>query len=83
MRAKLLLGAPLLALATAALAGLPAAAEGLKVISDKTATDFKFPESVAYDPAAGVLYVSEFGSALKPTEKDYWVREGLGFTWRL
>src|SRR3546814_7192448 len=26
--------------------------------------------SVAYDAAAGVLYVSEFGSALKPTEKD-------------
>lgn len=70
MRAKLLLGAPLLALVTAVLAGLPAAAEGLKVISDRTATGFKFPESVAYDPAAEILYVSEFGSALKPMEKD-------------
>lgn len=70
MRAKLLLGALLPALATTALAGLPAAAEGLKVISDTAATGFKFPESVAYDAAAGVLYVSEFGSALKPTEKD-------------
>lgn len=70
MREKLLLGALLPALALAALAGSPAAAEGLKVISDKTATGFKFPESVAYDAAAGVLYVSEFGSALKPMEKD-------------
>lgn len=55
-----------------AVAGLPAepSAEGMKVVSDKTATGFKFPESVAYDPAAQALYVSEFGSALKPTEKD-------------
>src|SRR3546814_14863500 len=70
MREKLLLGALLPALALVALAGLPATDEGLKVISDKTATGFTFPESVAYDAAAGVLYVSEFGSALKPTEKD-------------
>ena len=28
------------------------------------------PESVAYDPEAKVLYVSEFGSQLKPTLKD-------------
>ena len=38
--------------------------------SEKTATGFKFPESVAYDPQAKVLYVSEFGSELKPAEKD-------------
>lgn len=50
-------------------AGL-AQAEGMKVLSDKTATGFKFPESVAYDPTAKVLYVSEFGSELKPTQMD-------------
>jgi hypothetical protein len=42
----------------------------LKVASERTATGFKFPESVAYDPRAKVLYVSEFGSELKPAEKD-------------
>ena len=47
-----------------------AAADGLKVVSDQTATGFKFPESVAYDAEAKVLYVSEFGSELKPAEKD-------------
>jgi hypothetical protein len=45
-------------------------AEGLSVISDKTVSDFKFPESVAYDPQTKALYVGEFGSELKPTEKD-------------
>ena len=50
-------------------AGL-AQAEGMKVLSDKTATGFKFPESVAYDPTAKVLYVSQFGSELKPTQMD-------------
>ncbi|MBI3113591.1 MAG: hypothetical protein HYZ04_03640 [Rhodospirillales bacterium] len=52
--------------------GLPPAlaADGLKVVSDQTATGFKFPESVAYDAEAKVLYVSEFGSELKPAEKD-------------
>ncbi|HEX9569363.1 MAG TPA: hypothetical protein VF987_06750 [Rhodospirillales bacterium] len=52
--------------------GLPpvSAADGLKVVSDQTATGFKFPESVAYDAEAKVLYVSEFGSELKPAEKD-------------
>jgi sugar lactone lactonase YvrE len=58
-----------LAFAVATLAG-PASAESPKVISDKTVTGFKFPESVAYDPNADALYVSEFGSELKPTEKD-------------
>ncbi len=46
------------------------AAKPLKVVSDKTATGFKFPESVACDPHANVLYASQFGSELKPTEKD-------------
>ncbi len=45
-------------------------AGGMKVLSDKTATGFKFPESVAYDAKAKVLYVSEFGSELKPTQMD-------------
>ena len=38
--------------------------------SDQTATGFAFPESVAYDADDKVLYVSEFGSELKPAEKD-------------
>ena len=50
--------------------GTEASAQGLKVVSDHTATGFKFPESVVYDPQAKVLYVSEFGSELKPAEKD-------------
>jgi DNA-binding beta-propeller fold protein YncE len=54
---------------------VPPAASGqdgkpLRVVSQETATGFKFPESVAYDPRAKVLYVSEFGSELKPAEKD-------------
>ncbi len=48
---------------------LPALA--VKVVSEKTATGFKFPESVAYDPVAKVLYVGSFGGTeLKPGEKD-------------
>jgi len=49
---------------------VPAAAHGLKAVSDKAVTTFKFPESVAYDPNAKVFYVSEFGSELKPTQMD-------------
>ena len=57
------------ALAVAALVPLPALA--MKVVSEKTATGFKFPESVAYDPVAKVLYVGSFGGTeLKPGEKD-------------
>ena len=41
-----------------------------RVVSEQTATGFKFPESVAYDPQGKVLYVSQFGSELKPLEKD-------------
>jgi sugar lactone lactonase YvrE len=49
------------------------AADGgkLRVVSEQTATGFTFPESVAYDPGAKVLYVSQFGGTeLKPAEKD-------------
>jgi hypothetical protein len=49
-------------------------AEGLKVISDQAHKGFAFPESVACDAQAKVLYVSQFGSELKPTQKD-----GKGF----
>jgi sugar lactone lactonase YvrE len=43
----------------------------LRVVSEQSATGFTFPESVAYDPAAKVLYVSQFGGTeLKPAEKD-------------
>lgn len=45
-------------------------AAGLKVASDQTVTGLAFPESAAYDPAAKVLYVGQFGSELKPTQKD-------------
>ena len=45
-------------------------AKELSVASDKKVTGFQFPESVAYDPHAKVLYISQFGSELKPTLKD-------------
>lgn len=45
-------------------------AEGVKVTSEKTVAGFAFPESVAYDSQTKVLYVSQFGSELKPTQKD-------------
>ena len=48
----------------------PLTASAIKVVSEKTITGFKFPESVAYDARNKVLYVSEFVSALKPSEKD-------------
>ena len=44
--------------------------KGLRVVSDQTVTGFAFPESVAYDPKARVLYMGQFGSELKPAEKD-------------
>ena len=49
---------------------LPLSASAMKVVSDKTVTGFKFPESVGYDATAKVLYVGNFGSELKPAEKD-------------
>lgn len=42
----------------------------LSLISEKTVSGFEYPESVAYDPNAEVLYVGQFGSELKPTLKD-------------
>ena len=45
-------------------------AKPLKVVSEETATGFKFPETVVYDPSAKALYVSQFVSELKPTQKD-------------
>lgn len=68
-----LLSVPVLAAVLAALlTAMPgqAVAQSLKVVSDKTVTGFKFPESAAYDPDAEALYVSQFGSELKPTQKD-------------
>ena len=61
-----------LATGCAASAPMSATPDGrpLRVVSEQTATGFAFPESVAYDPRAKVLYVSEFGSELKPAEKD-------------
>jgi DNA-binding beta-propeller fold protein YncE len=47
------------------------AAKDLKAVSEKTATGFGHPESVAYDPAGKALYVSDFGPGeLKPADKD-------------
>jgi hypothetical protein len=59
----------------ALLMSVPAAdaaeAKQLRVISEQTVGGFEFPESVAYDPKAKVLYVSQFGGKeLKPAEKD-------------
>lgn len=43
----------------------------LRAVSEQTVTGFAFPESVAYDPSAKVLYVSQFGGTEpKPAEKD-------------
>jgi hypothetical protein len=42
----------------------------LRVVSDETVKGFVHPEAVTYDPRAKVLYVSEFGSELKPLQKD-------------
>jgi hypothetical protein len=44
--------------------------KGLRAVSDRTVGGFAFPESVAYDPRAKVLYMGQFGSELKPAEKD-------------
>ena len=58
-------------LSTTAILGLvlslPIPALAVKVVSEKTATGFKFPESVAFDPVAKVLCVGSFGGTeLKP-----------------
>lgn len=41
-----------------------------KITTEKIVPGFGHPESVAYDPSAGVLYVSRFGEELKPMQKD-------------
>ncbi len=46
------------------------AGRAFQVSSEQTVGGFAFPESVAYDPRAKVLYVSEFGSKLDPVLKD-------------
>ena len=57
--------------AVVALGGPRARAADWKVVSERTATGFGHTESVAYDPKAKVLYVSDFGPGeLKPAEKD-------------
>lgn len=48
----------------------PMVAAEMRVVSDQAVTGFVHPESVAYDPQSRVLYVSQFGSELKPTLKD-------------
>ncbi len=65
-------GAALSVFLLALQAGTPSevSAAGLKVISEQTATGFKFPESVACDPRGKALYASQFGSELKPMQKD-------------
>lgn len=42
----------------------------MMVASETTVTGVQFPESVAYDPNANALYVSEFVSELAPTQMD-------------
>ncbi len=50
---------------------VPALAQPLRVVSDKAVSGFTHAESVAYDPAGRVFYVSDFGShKLDPTLKD-------------
>jgi hypothetical protein len=71
-RAGLILAA---CLAVAQLGMAPPAAghhgpKGPHVVSDRTVTGFQYPESVACDPKAKALYVSQFGSKLAPAEKD-------------
>jgi len=69
MRAGLILS---VAVASVGFAPKASAADTkLRVISEQTVAGFAFPESVAYDPRAKVLYVSQFGGTeLKPAEKD-------------
>ncbi len=66
--------AVLAALALTQIACSPAASAPdmtpLRVAGERTVGGFAFPESVAYDPRARALYVSQFGSVLKPLEKD-------------
>ena len=70
LRAGLIVSACAAIVQVAAAQAAEKEAKALRVVSDQTATGFKFPESVAYDPKAKVLYVGQFGSELKPAEKD-------------
>ena len=66
--ASLALSALLAVGITASAWGQPAGT--LRVVSDQTVGGVAFPESVAYDPNAKALYVSEFVSKLDPVLKD-------------
>jgi hypothetical protein len=57
-------------LAVLQLAAAPAPAAETKAVSERTVTGFGHPETVIYDPARKVLYVSDFGPELKPADKD-------------
>ena len=70
MRAGLVLSVCVAVVQTLPAQAADKAPKGLRVVSDQAASGFKFPESVAYDPKAKVLYVGQFGSELKPAEKD-------------
>jgi len=59
-----------LCLAALAAAVSAAHAQGMKAVSERTVSGFPFPESVGCDVKNMVLYVSQFVSELKPTEKD-------------
>ena len=59
-----------LSLAVLAFAAAGVHAQGMKAVSDITIGGFPFPESVGCDARNNVLYVSQFVSELKPTEKD-------------
>ena len=67
---SLLAAAPAAFVVALAAGAGPLSAGEITVVSDTTVTGFTYPESVAYDADAKVLYVSEFGSELKPTLKD-------------
>ena len=47
-----------------------ASAKELKLLSEQTTTGFGHVESVAYDSRNKVLYTSDFGTELKPADKD-------------
>jgi sugar lactone lactonase YvrE len=75
MRRGLLIALGVAACLPIVLAGSPPRASAqdvkpLRIVSEQTVKGFAFPETVTYDPQARVLYVSEFGSELKPAEKD-------------
>ncbi len=59
-----------LALSAFAAAATAQMGDAWRVSSQQTVGGFAWPESVAYDPAAKVLYVSEFVSKLAPAQKD-------------